>query len=96
MTAKAALIKALLGGEVLNIKNCFRLIGLTNCPREIGRSVEREFGVMVSRTPMKGRTRYGQTCNWVNYRLNRTSYNSAGRKKMKEYVQAETAKAKNV
>ena len=89
MTAKAALCKALLDGKVINIKNGFTLFGLTNVPREVGRSVERAFNVEVSRTPMDGTTRYGQSCNWVDYRLNRTEYNQDGIKKMKEYVAAE-------
>lgn len=86
MTAKASLCKHLLNGEVLNIKNCFNLIGLTNCPREISRSVEQPFGVIVSRTPMAGTSRYGQNVTWVDYRLNRTMQNKEGIEKMKKYV----------
>lgn len=86
MTSKAALCASLLKGDVLNIKNGFDLLGITNVPREIGRSVERAFGVTVSRTPMDGKSRYGQPCVWVNYRLNRTPMNAEGIKKMIEYV----------
>lgn len=86
MTSKAALAKALLDGKVVNIMNGFKLFGITNVPREIGRSIERAFGVEVSRTDNDGETRYGQPCNWVDYRLNRTEYNKEGIKKMKEYV----------
>ena len=78
MTAKAALCKALLDGRILNVKNCFTLIGLTNCAREISRMVEQPFNVIVSRTTMVGKSRYGQACTWVNYRLNFTDYNKAG------------------
>lgn len=87
MTAKAALCKALLAGEVLNIKNVFNLIGLTNCPREISRMVEKPFNVQVSRTPMNGTSKYGQSVTWVNYRLNYTEYNQEGIKKMLAYIQ---------
>lgn len=86
MTAKAALCKHLLEGHVLNIKNCFTLIGLTNCPREISRMVEQPFGVIVSRTNMTGESRYGQSVTWIDYRLNRTEMNKEGIEKMKEYV----------
>jgi hypothetical protein len=86
MTAKAALAKALLEGQVLNIKNCFTMIGLTNCPREISRMIEKPFGVVVSRTPRKGKSRYGKEVTWFDYRLNRTEYNKEGIKKMKSYV----------
>ena len=89
MTAKAALCKALLDGRVLNVKNCFETIGLTNCSREISRMVEQPFGVVVSRTNMEGKSKYGQAVNWVNYRLNVTDYNKSGIEKMREYVRQE-------
>lgn len=94
MTAKAALCMALLRGQVVNIKNGFELFGITNVPREIGRSVEREFGVTVSRTNMDGQSRYGQAVTWVNYRLNRTDYNAEGIQKMTEYVQSQMSNPK--
>lgn len=88
MNAKAALCVALLKGEVLNIKNCFSMLGLTNCPREISRMIEKPFGVIVSRTPKMGTTRYKTPCRWINYRLNNTDHNQEGMQKMREYVQA--------
>ena len=89
MTAKAALAKALLDGRVLNVKNCFEMISLTNCAREISRMIEKDFGVEVSRTHMEGKSRYGQPITWVNYRLNHTEYNKEGIQKMREYVAAQ-------
>lgn len=100
MTSKAALAKALLDGKIVNIKNGFHLFGITNIPREIGRSIERDgkvtknpndsgFGVEVTRTEMDGETRYGQPCCWVDYRLHRTEANQEGIKKMKDYVAQE-------
>lgn len=86
MTARAALCKHLLDGHTLNIKNCFNLIGLTNCPREISRMVEAPFNVQVSRTRMEGQSRYGQPVNWMDYRLNNTDYNKEGIEAMKKYV----------
>jgi len=85
-TAKASLCFALLEGRVLNVKNCFELIGLTNCSREISRMVEKDFEVEVSRTQMKGESRYGQTVTWVNFRLNKTEHNKKGIEKMYNYV----------
>ena len=85
-TAKAALCKALLAGEVLNIKNCMNLIGITNAPREISRSIEKPFGVTVSRTHMTGKSRYGKPVVWTNYRLNATEHNKEGMRLMWEYV----------
>ena len=94
MTATAALCTALLKGQVVNIKNGFELFGITNVPREIGRSVERRFGVVVSRTQMQGKSRHGQECIWVNYRLNRTEYNQEGIEKMISYVQSQLSNPK--
>lgn len=86
MTAKAALCQALLDGAVLNVKNVFETIGLTNCAREISRMVEKEFDVIVSRTQMDGFSKYGQPVTWYNYRLNHTDYNKEGIEKMRKYV----------
>ena len=95
MTAKAALAKALLEGRVLNIKNGFTLLGITNIPREIGRCIEDEkrlgFGVIVSRTERKGTSQWGQPCEWTDYRLNRTEYNKPGIEKMIAYIEKEMA-----
>lgn len=86
MTARAALALALLEGKVLNVKNCFTTIGLTNIAREIPRMIEKPFGVNISRTTMIGKSRYGQPVTWVDYRLNLTVYNQDGVKAMWEYV----------
>jgi hypothetical protein len=86
MTARCALAKYLLSGNVLNIKNCFEEIGLTNAPREISRMIEKPFGVEVSRTPMTGKNRFGSPINWYNYRLNSTAYNKEGIDKMIQFV----------
>jgi hypothetical protein len=86
MTSKAALCIHLLKGEVVNIGTGFRLLGITNIPREIGRSVERAFGVVVSRSHQEGKSRYNVPCTWVNYRLNKSEHNQPGIAKMIEYI----------
>lgn len=87
MTAKAALCQALLDGRVLNVKNVFTTIGLTNCAREISRMVEQPFNVRVSRARREGKSKYGQPVTWTDYRLNAgVDYNRDGVLKMKEYV----------
>lgn len=94
MTAKAALAKALLDGRIINIKNCFDLIGLTNAPREISRMIENPvtgFGVQISRQHMTGKSRYGQPVTWTNYRLNRDAdYNQEGIARMREYIKSQS------
>lgn len=96
MTSKAALVMALLEGHVLNVKNCFQQIGLTNIAREIPRLIEKPFNVEVSRTPKTGKNRYGEPVSYTNYRLNKSEHNQEGIKKMHEYlgkhVPAETLK----
>lgn len=93
MTARAALIKELLSGKVINIKTCFNTIGITNCPREIGRCIERPFGVVVSRTNRTGKSKYGQAVEWVDYRLNRSEHNLPGIQKMIEYLKEQEGNA---
>ena len=87
MTQIAALATALLKGEVVSIKTAFHLFGCSNAPREIGRSIERKFGVKVSKTPTKFKSRYGKSGIYYKYRLNKTDYNQEGIKKMLEYVE---------
>lgn len=87
MTARAALIKALLDGRTLNVKNCFTIIGLTNCSREISRMVEQPFKVRVDKIPRTGVSRYSQPVTWNDYKLNKTlPENIEGIAKMREYL----------
>lgn len=89
MTQIAALATALLRGDVVSIKTAFDMFGCSNAPREIGRSIERKFGVIVSKTPTKFTSRYGKSGVYFKYRLNKTEYNKEGIQKMKEYVAAQ-------
>lgn len=87
MTAKAALTKALLDGKVLNVKNCFNTIGLTNCSREISRMIEKSFEVKIDKTPRSGLSKYQQPVTWYDYKLNKSlPENKNGIQKMKDYL----------
>lgn len=86
MTQKAAIAMALLNGEVLSIMNGFKLFNCTNLPREISRSIEQEFNVVVSRESVPFKSKYGNHGVYFKYRLNRTDYNTEGIKKMEEYI----------
>ena len=86
MNQKCAIVKSLLKGEVLSIMNGFKWFGCTNIPREIGRSIEREFGVEVSRVRREAESRYNQPVSYYEYRLNRTDHNKDGIAKMEAYV----------
>lgn len=87
MTAKVALCLALLEGCVWNVKNVFETIGLTNASREISRMVEQVFDVEVSRTPRKGKNRYGGEVTWVDFRLNKSDRNKPGIARVVDYCQ---------
>lgn len=89
MNQIAAISRALLNGEVISIKTAFQMFGCSNAPREIGRSIERKFGVKVSKTPTKFTSKYGKSGVYFQYRLNATDYNKEGIQKMKEYVNKE-------
>jgi hypothetical protein len=70
MNAKCALIKEFLDGKSLTIMTFFKTVGLTNIGREIPRMIEHPFGVIISRTRMEGKSRYGSSISWYSYRLN--------------------------
>jgi len=93
MTQTAAIAQALLKGEVISIMTAFRQFGCTNAPREISRGIEKKFGVEVSKTPVKFKSKYGREGVYLKYRLNQTDYNAEGIQKMIEYVKKNTDKS---
>lgn len=91
MTAKAALCKLFLEGQILTIKNCFNLVGITNLPREASRQIEQPFNIRLSRIQRKGVSKYGQPVTWYEYRLNKDApENQEGIQKMRDYVAEHT------
>ena len=90
MNQKAALASALLKGRVVSVITCFKDFGITNCSREIGRSIERKFGVDIDKKRIDTATRYGGACFYYEYRLMYTEENAPGIEKMKAYVEKET------
>lgn len=92
MTQIAALCQAFLSGKIISIKNAYFDYGVSNIAREVGRSIERKFGVYISKVKREGKSRYGQPITWNEYRLNRTlPDNQEGIKRMLEYLQKETS-----
>lgn len=85
MTQTAAIATALLKGEVLSIMTGFKQFACSNLPREISRSIEKKFGVEVSRTRKDFISKYGQPGYYFEYRLNRTEYNETGIELMRKY-----------
>lgn len=92
MTSTAALCIALLRGDKVSIMKGFNHFGITNVPREIGRSVERKFHVKVDKKPLEGSDRYGNHCRWFEYRLPKSAENKEGRVLMIAYVRGELKK----
>lgn len=68
-TQKAALCSALLDGDVLTIMEAFTRFGITNLPREIGRSVERAFGVTINKHRTTHTNMFGEEGHHFVYRL---------------------------
>ncbi len=62
MTRKLALAQYLLAGGKLSIMNAYRHFGISNVSREAIRLIEQPFGVVLTRTKMEGKTKYGSPC----------------------------------
>lgn len=86
MTQLAAIAHSFLKGESNSIMTAFRKFNCTNLPREVGRSIERKFGVEVHRVPVKFKSTYGHTGEYVRYTLLPISKNKKGIKAMRKYV----------
>lgn len=89
MTQKAAIAAALLRGEVLTIMDGFKRFGCTNIPREVSRSIEKDFEVEVSKVRKDYISMWGKSTCHYEYRLNKTKHNLPGIEKMKVYVKQE-------
>jgi len=87
MNATVALGLAFLRGDVVTIKTAFRDFGISNLPREVGRSIERKFGLRIAKVKKTGKSRYGVPCYYYQYRLPKTDYNEEGIKKLTEYCE---------
>lgn len=85
-TQISAMCESLLKGETLDIFKGMKWFGISNTPREIGRSIERKFGVRVDRKKVEFKSRYGMPGYYFEYRLYHTPENKDGILKMAEYV----------
>jgi hypothetical protein len=86
MNKTVTLCKSLLEGDVLSILNGFTRLHITNIPREIGRSVERKFGVKVDRKTIPHKDKFNNPGYYYEYRLLRTEENKEGIKRMEAYI----------
>jgi hypothetical protein len=81
----AYLCRSLLRGEVLTIMDGFHRFNISNIPREISRSVEDKFDVVISRERVEFKTDIGLPGFFFRYRLNVTEYNIPGINRMHDY-----------
>lgn len=95
MTQTAAICEALLKGEVLSIMTGFKMFNCSNLPREISRSVEKKFGVIISRVRQDFISQYGQRHGYYyQYRLNKKiECNQIGIQRMRDYVKIQLGKS---
>lgn len=93
MTQICAICISLLKGDILTIGDGFYKLNCTNLPIELSRSVEKKFGVTISRDKKEFKSKYDEKPGYYfRYRLNRTDANAKGIKRMQEYIQQQTAK----
>jgi len=96
MTRKIALAQYLLSGGKLSIMNAYRHFGISNVSREVIRLIEKPFNVVLTRTKMEGKTKYGSHCEWFEYRLVSNRINAKGIKAMKDALASMTTEKKVV
>lgn len=87
MTQLAAIAHSFLKGETNSIMTAFKKFNCTNLPREVGRGIERRFGVEITRVPVKFKSTYGHTGEYYRYTLIPTSKNKKGMAAMRKYIQ---------
>ena len=66
-TRKTALMKWLLRGNSVSIKNAYLYFGISNISREVRRLIEKPLGIELKRTQQTGKTMYGTNCYWLKY-----------------------------
>lgn len=86
MTQISSIAQFLLKGNVLSIMNGYHLFNCTNAPREVSRSIEKKFGLIVSREKVSHTSAYGHKGFYFRYRLNKTEYNRPGIELMRKYI----------
>jgi len=86
MTRQQALAMYLLSGKTVSLKNAYSYFGISCLSREVIRLIEKPFNIQLTRKWMKGRTKYGTPCKWIEYSLSNTKLNAAGIKALKQLV----------
>lgn len=85
-SANYHLAKHLLNGKSVSIKTGLMLFGMSCIPREIGRGIEKKFGVTCDRKRIDFTSRYKHTGFYFEYTLKETKANKEGIKLMRKYI----------
>lgn len=64
---QTSLINHLIKGKKLSIYNAFTKFGISNISREVGRLIEKPFGIELKREKKVGKTQDGEPCYWFEY-----------------------------
>lgn len=64
---QTSLINHLIKGKKLSIYNAFTKFGISNISREVGRLIEKPFGIELKREKKLGKTQDGEPCYWFEY-----------------------------
>lgn len=70
ITRQVALLKHLVKGGKLSIKNSYLHFGISNISREVVRLVEVPLGMYLVREKKTAKTKYGTSCYWFEYTAN--------------------------
>lgn len=90
MTQICAIAIALLNGDTMTIADGFHKFHCTNLSRELSRSIEQKFCVIISRDKKEFKSVYdGKPGYYYRYRLNKTDQNKEGIERMREYIKSQ-------
>jgi len=90
MTQICAIAIALLNGDTMTIADGFHKFHCTNLSRELSRSIEQKFGVIISKDKKEFKSIYDEKPGYYfRYRLNKTDENKDGMERMREYIKSQ-------
>jgi hypothetical protein len=90
MTQICAIAIALLNGDTMTIADGYHKFHCTNLSRELSRSIEQKFGVIISKDKKEFKSIYDEKPGYYfRYRLNKTYENKDGMERMRDYIKSQ-------
>lgn len=90
MTQICAIAIALLNGDTMTIADGFHKFHCSNLPRELSRSIEQKFGVIISKDKKEFKSIYDERPGYYyRYRLNKSDVNKEGIERIREYIKSQ-------